>query len=278
MNDGRLLRISNEEELQRFIMMLESFHERENGVFEGKVYNAPELENIFTSSEYYNASRSKGFSAFIKEAKSGKPVKKVRKPVLWNNTLRDYQKSGLDWLYFLRKYRFAGILADDMGLGKTAQALALLDMNKSKEKPSIVIAPKTLLYNWKEEVEKFAPKMKAVVVDGLPKERLPLIKKAQKQDLVITSYSVLQKDLPEYKKEKITFNYCVLDEAQFIKNHKTKNARVVKEIDADYRLSLTGTPLENSVSELWSIFRNAQTIWRKIFKPNNEAGELYSAR
>ncbi len=255
MDDGRFLKIANFEELERFVMMLESFYAREQGGgFEGKLYHAPELENIFTSSKYYNAQVENSFNKFIKEAKSGKPVKKVKLKPRFNKIMRDYQKTGVDWFYFLRKYRFAGVLADDMGLGKTLQALALVEMERKQNKPSIVICPKSILYNWKAEAEKFAPNLKAAIVDGFPAERKAMIKAAKKSDLIITGYATMQKDAEAYEKEKIKFNYCILDEAQFIKNHTTKNARIVKKINADYRLALTGTPLENNVSEIWSIF------------------------
>jgi len=251
---GRILKITNKEELERFIFMLESFYAKENNKFEGKLYHATELEDIFTSSKYYNAKIEESFEKFIKEVKSGKPIEKIKLSERFGKILRDYQKDGVDWFYFLRKYRFAGILADDMGLGKTLQTLVLIEKEKVKNKPSIVICPKTLLYNWQSEVEKFAPKIKAIVIDGFPADRKELIKKAKNYDLIITGYATMQKDREVYDKQKIKFNYCVLDEAQFIKNHATKNAQIVKKINADYRLALTGTPLENSVSEIWSIF------------------------
>ncbi|PKL72698.1 hypothetical protein CVV26_00315 [Candidatus Kuenenbacteria bacterium HGW-Kuenenbacteria-1] len=252
--DGQMLKISNYEELERFIMMLESFYRKEKDHFEGGLYHAPELKNIFTSSKYYNTKVEESFNKFIQEAQTGKPVKKIKILEQYKKILRDYQKEGIDWFYFLRKYHFGGILADDMGLGKTLQTLILIQLEKIKNKPSIVICPKTLLYNWESEVKKFVPKIKTIIFDGLPIEREQKIKNFKKYDLIITSYATLQKDLEKYKEEKIKFNYCILDEAQFIKNHSTKNAQMVKKIDADYRLALTGTPLENNVSEIWSIF------------------------
>ncbi|MEK9129909.1 MAG: DEAD/DEAH box helicase [Patescibacteria group bacterium] len=253
-NDGRLLKITNFEELERFIIMLESFYAREQGGFEGKLYHAPELQNVFTSSKYYNAKVQESFNKFIEEAKSGKPVEEVKLNPKFNKIVRSYQKEGIDWFYFLRKYRFAGILADDMGLGKTLQALILIEMEKKKDKPSIVVCPKSILYNWKLEAKKFVPNLKTMVIDGSPEERKEMIKNAKKNDLIITGYATMKKDAEIYEKEKINFNYCILDEAQFIKNHTTKNARIIKKINADYRLALTGTPLENNVSEIWSIF------------------------
>lgn len=254
MNDGRMLRISNWEDLERFILMLESFYEKENGQFEGRAYHAPELENIFTSSPHYNAKIAEGFKNFMAEAQSGKPIEKIKLPAGISKTLRSYQKEGIHWFYFLRKYRFAGILADDMGTGKTLQALTLAMLNKIENKPSIVICPKTLLFNWEQEAEKFFPEMKTLIIEGFPDERRKKIKSIKKCDLIITSYSTIKKDFDFYEKIKAKFNYCFLDEAQFVKNHRTQNSRIVKRIPADYRLALTGTPLENSVSEIWSIF------------------------
>ncbi|MCK5416365.1 hypothetical protein KAI92_02990 [Candidatus Parcubacteria bacterium] len=254
LKDGRLLKITNKDELEHFVTMLESFHAKKLGGYEGKLYNAPELQNVFTKSDYYNAQVSESFDKFIKEANSGKPVDKAKISEKFRKILRDYQKEGIDWFYFLRKYRFAGILADDMGLGKTLQTLILIQKEKVKNLPSIVICPKTLLYNWEDEVKKFTPRLKTIVVDGIINERKEMLAKIKKYDLIITSYSVLKNDFEEYKKRKLKFNYCIIDESQYIKNYKTKTAQTVKKIDADYRLALTGTPLENTVTEIWSIF------------------------
>ncbi|MEK9165952.1 MAG: DEAD/DEAH box helicase [Patescibacteria group bacterium] len=254
LESGRLLQIANIEELERLVLMLESFYKREKGGFEGRLYHAPELEGIITSSKYYQAKLKQSFTDFIKEAQSGKPVEKVKLPAQFESILRDYQKQGIDWFYFLRKYRFAGILADDMGLGKTVQALVLMNMEKRKNQPSIVICPKTLVYNWQNEAHKFIPSLKTLVVDGTAKGRRSIIRSIKEADIVITGYAAIRRDWEIYDKLKIKFNYCILDEAQFIKNYATKNAQIVKKVHADYRLALTGTPLENNVSEIWSIF------------------------
>lgn len=289
MADGTLKKVTNREELERFVAMLESFNERENGRFEGRVYNAPELDNVFTSSEYYNAKLSEGFQKFMKEAKSGRPVKKVRIPPTHDKILRDYQKDGIHWFHFLRKYRFAGVLADDMGLGKTLQALTLLHINKKVGVPSLVVCPKTLLSVWESEAVKFFPKMKVTVLDGLPAERAGKISRIGDFDLAITSYATLQKDERVYKDRKTPFHYLLLDEAQNIKNHTTKNAQAVKKIDAEYRLALTGTPLENTVGEVWSLFEflmpgflgNHASFTRSFLKPimkENDARALAHLR
>jgi len=250
--DGRILKITNRQELEKFVLMLESFYQKENQKFEGKIFHAPELEDVMAGSQYYTGKISQSFKNFMAEAQSGKPVEKIVIPAKIKKPLRDYQKDGIDWFYFLRKYHFGGILADDMGLGKTLQALSLIEMNKIENKPSIVICPKTLLFNWEDEAEKFFPKMSKLIISGSPAERQRQLEGAEKYDLVITSYPSVKKDQQYY--DKIKFNYCFIDEAQYIKNHKTQNAKSVKKINADYRLALTGTPLENSVSEIWSLF------------------------
>lgn len=252
--DGTLVEISNKHELERLARLLQSFHAREDGGFEGKLHHASELEYVMTSSKHYNSERAKSFQKFMAEMTKGKPVKKVNLPEKFKEILRPYQKSGIEWMYFLRSYRFAGILADDMGLGKTLQTLVVLDKEKIKDKPSIVICPKTLTYNWQLEAKKFTPELKTLVYSGMMNERTTMAKNLNKYDLIIVSYGTFKKDQDLFVSEKMHFNYAILDEAQFIKNHATKNAQIAKKLNADYRLALTGTPMENSVSELWSIY------------------------
>jgi len=141
-----------------------------------------------------------------------------------------------------------------MGLGKTLQIITFL-LSEKKEKggwPSIVVAPTSVVYNWESEIEKFAPSLKVLVVSGSKAERRELIKEIEKQDVIITSYPLIRNDIDEYKK--IKFRYCILDEAQHIKNPNSLNAKSVKSIKANNYFALTGTPMENSLMELWSIF------------------------
>ena len=240
--------------MKRIVEMLIHFRKNDAGKYEGRTYNAPELDAVATGSPHYNAQVSKSFSAFIQEAKDGKMVKTVRIPKQFSSVLRDYQIQGVHWLHFLHHYHFAGILADDMGLGKTLQALAILSIHAKSDKPSLIVAPKTLLHNWEHEVSLFAPHFKVKIIDGAQAEREGYIKDAKKYDLIVTSYPALQKDIEVYEKYKHTFNYCVIDEAQYIKNPRTKNAHTVRRVACDYRLALTGTPLENGVEEIWSSF------------------------
>lgn len=166
--------------------------------------------------------------------------------------LRDYQKYGYQWLRTLASYGFGGILADDMGLGKTLQVISLLDQCKADDKVSIVVAPASLILNWEDEVKKFSSDLRAVSLYGTADARKKIIEKYQDYDLLITSYDYIRRDVKWY--QHIKFNYVVLDEAQYIKNQSTKNAQSVKELDGKYKLALTGTPIENSLAELWSIF------------------------
>ena len=171
--------------------------------------------------------------------------------------LRSYQKTGFKWLKTLDKYKFGGILADDMGLGKTIQIISILldcKKNENENKTSIVVSPSSLTLNWKNEVEKFAPELNVKVIRGSTSERESLIENIEKYNLVITSYDLLKRDIDIYKKKNCKFRFIIADEAQYLKNNNTKNAKSIKQLNADTRFALTGTPIENSLAELWSIF------------------------
>ncbi len=170
-------------------------------------------------------------------------------------TLRDYQWTGYQWFKSLSTYHFGGILADDMGLGKTIQTIAyLLSERKTTNEPALVVAPASLIYNWKQECKKFAPSLHTLVVSGSKTERQALIERVQADqvDVVITSYPLLRQDIERYRDHR--FSSLILDEAQAIKNHTTQTAKAVKTIQATHRFALSGTPIENALDELWSIF------------------------
>ncbi|AFV03527.1 Superfamily II DNA [Dehalobacter sp. UNSWDHB] len=180
-------------------------------------------------------------------------------PLPLQQVLRDYQKTGFKWLKTLASYGLGGILADDMGLGKTLQVLAFVlsekltaAQNPSSLLPFLVIAPTSLVYNWQSEAEKFTPDLHVLVIDGQPAERQEQISRIAPADLVVVSYAVLRRDIEQFSK--LAFSYCFLDEAQNIKNPQTLNAKSVQKIQAKGYFALTGTPIENSLSELWSIF------------------------
>lgn len=168
----------------------------------------------------------------------------------YKSLLRMYQQQGIQWLYDLKNMNLNGILADDMGLGKTLQVLVFYEQYVSKEKPSLIVCPSSLMYNWMSEIEKFKIDVDAVCVTGTQDVRKDIIKENHK--LYITTYDYLRRDVELYMS--MEFEYIVLDEAQFIKNPKTKNAQSVKSLKSKHRLALTGTPIENGLSELWSIF------------------------
>lgn len=180
-------------------------------------------------------------------------IKKIQPniPEHLENTLRFYQKDGIRWLKQLSELGLGGILADDMGLGKTLQVLAFVE-GEHPEMPALVVAPSALTYNWYNECCRFTPELRALIVDGTKDERAALIAQASDYDLIITSYPILRRDIALYRQYE--FSYCFIDEAQYIKNPKTMNARSVKRIRAARKFALTGTPIENSLSELWSIF------------------------
>jgi SNF2 family DNA or RNA helicase len=170
-----------------------------------------------------------------------------------STVLRDYQKFGYKWLKTLSLYSFGGILADDMGLGKTLQVLAFIkEERKSDKRPCLVVAPTSLIYNWKAETEKFVPDLDVEVVHGSKSERDKLLDTCNEKDIIVTSYGSLKRDIERY--QKMDFAYIFIDEAQHIKNPNTLNANSVKSLRAKGYFAMTGTPIENSLTELWSIF------------------------
>jgi superfamily II DNA or RNA helicase len=167
--------------------------------------------------------------------------------------LRGYQKFGLGWLQFLREFGFGGILADDMGLGKTIQTLAHVLTEKSAgrlDRPCLVVAPTSLMFNWRAEARRFAPDINVLLLHG--PQRKGLFQWIDKSDLVLTTYPLLPRDIDALSKHR--FHLLILDEAQAIKNPRTRVGRIVRDLKARHRLCLTGTPLENHLGELWSLF------------------------
>ncbi|AMC93082.1 hypothetical protein AOC36_03540 [Erysipelothrix larvae] len=168
-----------------------------------------------------------------------------------NASLRPYQVEGYRWLKMLEHYGFGGILADDMGLGKTLQMICYFASNTG-DKPHFVICPSSVLLNWEQEILKFSPHLKPCIIHGSKKQRDVLIDSIGDYDVVVTSYDYLKRDIERLKE--LEFQTVVLDEAQYIKNANSKNSKCVKLLNAKQRFALTGTPIENSLAELWSIF------------------------
>lgn len=171
-------------------------------------------------------------------------------PEIFKGVLRDYQVTGYKWMKTLHNVGLGGILADDMGLGKTLQAITL--MYDGVGEPSIVITPSSLIFNWENEIKRFSPDLRTIVISGSKKSREEMLQEITDYDIIITSYPLLRRDIEMY--EEIHFKYCILDEAQHIKNPESINAQSVKRIHSQSRFALTGTPMENSLIELWSLF------------------------
>lgn len=166
--------------------------------------------------------------------------------------LREYQKFGVSWFQFLDRFGFGGILADEMGLGKTLQVLSFLALRKDRP-PSLIVCPSSLIYNWSEEIERFfGDKLPYLVIDGKKEIRAKLLKKISNYRLAITSYNMVHLDKENYKD--LELDYCIIDEAQHIKNKAAKRTRSIKGILSRNRIAITGTPIENNLGELWSVF------------------------
>ncbi len=227
------------------IQRILSHADKKDGVYELPAYYTPYLNEELGSGLVYS-SVDDNFTALIDSLSGG--GEDIECPPQLEGVMRNYQKAGFRWLKSLKNNSFGGILADDMGLGKTLQVLALLVSEKST---CLIICPTTLVLNWKSEAKKFAPSLKVLVVSGSMEERRDLIATAGEYDLVITSYDLIRRDVDLYE---TSFTYAIADEAQFIKNPDTKNALSVKKVRSKYRFALTGTPIENHLGELWSIF------------------------
>jgi superfamily II DNA or RNA helicase len=259
--DGRFARIGNGDELRPMLDWMKTAEEEGGeGAHRTRLFHVPELLFLVQSTRHTHLQGvEKSLDRFMDDVKRGALSETIELSPKLDEVLRPYQKDGVAWLAFLQRYGFGGVLADEMGLGKTIQTLGFLWMlrkNKTPESsaPTLVICPKTLLSVWQQEVQTYTPDARVLVVDGTPPERKAKIQTLHEHDIILTSYSLMQRDLPLYLDAKVIFSACVLDEAHFIKNAVTQTALTMKAIPSRFRLALTGTPLENGVHELWSVF------------------------
>jgi SNF2 family DNA or RNA helicase len=189
-----------------------------------------------------------------RQLESFQSIAPAQQPEGFQGQLRDYQREGLGWMHFLRQFSFGGCLADDMGVGKTAQVLALLETRRELRAqgelaaPSLVVVPKSLIFNWKQEIQRFTPQVRVLDYTGVARAKQDF----SQCDLILTTYGTLRRDAAHFREQ--VFDYLILDEAQAIKNARTESAKAVRLLRGNHRLALSGTPVENHLGELWSLF------------------------
>ncbi len=217
------------------------------------VYRTLYLDKMLEEHESVYSTRDSHFRKIVKGFKTVKDAD-FEEPASLSRIMRRYQKDGYKWLRTLESWGFGGILADDMGLGKTLQAIAVLLAAKEEGQKgtALIVSPASLVFNWGQEFQRFAPQLAVCLVTGTQEERQRKLEDYEKYDVLVTSYDLLKRDIGLY--EGRSFSYEILDEAQYIKNYTTAAAKAVKVIHSQTRFALTGTPIENRLSELWSIF------------------------
>ena len=235
-----------------------SYKELESGNIKLPIYRSLYLDRIMNRFENTTIKKDETYRKLIGNVQDKTNTSDLEIPKDLENILRQYQKIGFKWLKTLDEYQFGGILADDMGLGKTIQIISVIlsyiENCKENRKPIMVVCPSSLSLNWKAEIEKFASDINALVISGSAQKRKEQINSIPNYDVIITSYDLIKRDIDSYKKVDYEFRYLIADEAQYMKNSNTQNSKSIKQINAKTRFALTGTPIENSLSELWSIF------------------------
>lgn len=253
LKNGQLLHLESDQ-FQELDELMQDFDIHEDEIKDGKLqlelYRTLGMNERLNHAQALQVYKEDSLTDYIQGFEKRKS--KIACNPHYASILRDYQKRGVEWLLMLYQYNLNGILADEMGLGKTLQVIALLDSIRNQEKHSLIVCPASLIYNWEDEIRRFSDTLSCISITGTKEQRKKRIHDISKHDILITSYDYLRRDIDEY--QDITFEYVVLDEAQNIKNQKTKNATSVKELHSRHRLALSGTPIENSLAELWSIF------------------------
>lgn len=214
-------------------------------------HSAPYLDKLLKNADDVYFERDKHFKNIITSLTNVEDSD-YEVPHDLKSSLRNYQKTGYRWLRTLCNYGFGGILADDMGLGKTLQMITLIKSMQQKGQKSIIVCPTSLILNWRNELSRWAPELNVACIFGNVAERERMIDSMNSYDILVTSYELLRNDISLYVRTE--FLFAVIDEGQFIKNYNTQNARSVKMLKSKYRFAISGTPIENNLSELWSIF------------------------
>ncbi len=256
LKDGSFLSLSNHQLDEVFdIMTSLNIEDKDliNDIIQIPKFRAMYLDDELSSADLKFFKRNLDFKQLVQNIKEPDDID-YEVPEELAGILRNYQETGLKWFKTLSSYGFGGILADDMGLGKTLQTIAFLLSEKIEKgaEPSIIIAPTSLVYNWESEIKKFSKQLTTLVISGDKEERQDKIKDYADYDVILTSYPLIRRDVEFYSD--MSFRYCILDEAQHIKNASSQTASSVKSIKAKNSFALTGTPIENSLTELWSIF------------------------
>ena len=260
LKNGTFIDLENNESLDALEKIVEStdinYKELSKGTIKVPISRSLYLDKILKKNNIL-IKQNEEYQKLIDDINERKIDESVDIPKSLNADLREYQLVGYNWLKNLDDYNLGGILADDMGLGKTLQVLAILlsyKENSKNKQPSLVICPSSLSLNWQSEANRFTPSLKTMVIAGTSEERKNKIKQIGNYDIAITSYDLLKRDIEYYEECNYEFRYLIADEAQYIKNNSTQNAKAIKKINAKTRYALTGTPIENSLAELWSIF------------------------
>ena len=285
LKDGSFIDLENNKEIDFFDKLITGmnidYKQLEKGEINVPVYRSLYLNQLLKNIKGTEIIKNSEYRQMVAQLDKDQLEEEIQVPKNLANVLRYYQKTGFKWLKILDNYKFGGILADDMGLGKTIQMLSVIvdyvqnlsndeniipgqekleigqnstQKNINEKRASLVVSPSSLTLNWQNEAQKFTHELKTLVIRGTLEERKKQIDEIDKYDLVITSYDLLKRDIELYKQKKYIFRYIIADEAQYLKNSNTQNAKAIKQIKADTRYALTGTPIENSLAELWSIF------------------------
>lgn len=261
LKNGTFLQLQDSEEVEFLDKLITGtdidYKELENGTVRLPVNRTLYLNQLLKKMKNTEITKDKQYREIVNNLNKDL-LEEENIPQQFENILRPYQKTGFQWLKTLDNYRFGGILADDMGLGKTIQVISMLvsykENQEENKKTSLVVSPSSLALNWKNEIEKFAPELNIKVISGNTNQRKEIINEIERYDVIVTSYDLLKRDIEIYKEKNYTFRFIIADEAQYLKNNNAKNAKAIKQIKADSRFALTGTPIENSLAELWSIF------------------------
>ncbi len=248
--DGRILYITNPEVFRETDRLLQKSERLKDNVYRARLINLPYYQRYMEENPGFRVFGDEWMHELSRDLQRGHLEHTEGLPMYLQTVLRGYQKAGYAWMKMLEHYRMGGILADEMGLGKTIQALAVIH-NSPEGSQNLVVCPKTLLYNWAAEIEKFHTNIPYLIVEGAKETRLELLKNPNVK-LFIISYTVVLNDIAALREK--SFDWVILDEAQNIKNVSAKRTYAIKKIPSQNRMALTGTPVENNLTEIWSIY------------------------